>query len=58
MDFVFRYCNKQMEVVEGIPIEEICQFVPYPVSVSLPLQESLIPKARKSPYLFYAYISV
>lgn len=28
-----------------------CQFVPYPVSVSLPLQESLIPKGRKSPLL-------
>lgn len=23
VDFVFRYCNKQMEVVEGIPIEEM-----------------------------------
>ena len=23
VDFVFRYCNKHMEVVEGIPLEEM-----------------------------------
>lgn len=23
IDFIFRYCNKQMEVVEGIPVEEM-----------------------------------
>ena len=23
VDFIFRYCNKQMEVVEGIPIEKM-----------------------------------
>ena len=23
VDFVFRYCNKHMEVVEGIPVEEM-----------------------------------
>lgn len=23
VDFIFRYCNKQMEMVEGIPIEKM-----------------------------------
>ena len=23
VDFIFRYCNKHMEVVEGIPVEEM-----------------------------------
>ena len=23
IDFIFRYCNKQMEVIEGVPVEDM-----------------------------------